>query len=83
MNKVSPGPVSGNTGNCIKEAVCIHTDKVYDSCREQECTRQKLKGKTKYRVASYQILNILNFMSHYVEIRNMFGVLILQATVNL
>lgn len=21
-----------------KEAVCIHTDKVYDSCREWECT---------------------------------------------
>ena len=40
MNKgISPGPVSGNTGTCIKEAVCIHTDKVYDSCREQECAR--------------------------------------------
>ena len=39
MNKVSPGPVNSNTGSCIKEAVCIHTDKVYDSCREQECAR--------------------------------------------
>lgn len=38
MNKgISPGPVSGNTGTCIKEAVCIHTDKVYDSCRDKEC----------------------------------------------
>ena len=38
MNKgISPGPVNGNTGNCIKEAVCIHTDKVYDSCRDKEC----------------------------------------------
>ena len=34
--EVVPGPISGG-GNCIKEAVCIHTDKVYDSCRDKEC----------------------------------------------
>ena len=27
---------TGNTGN-IKDKVCIHTDKVYDSCREKDC----------------------------------------------
>lgn len=26
-----------NTGNGFKEAVCIHTDKVYDSCRDKDC----------------------------------------------
>lgn len=37
MNReVTPGPIT-NGGNCIKEAVCIHTDKVYDSCRDKEC----------------------------------------------
>jgi len=31
-DKVSPGPLCGN--HPPKEAVCIHTRKVYDSCRE-------------------------------------------------
>ena len=31
--KVMPGPVSDACG--IREAVCIHTQKIYDSCREQ------------------------------------------------
>lgn len=35
--KVSPGPLRGNPAP--KEAVCIHTRKVYDSCREKECLR--------------------------------------------
>lgn len=26
-----------NLGNGFKEAVCIHTDKVYDSCRDKDC----------------------------------------------
>lgn len=34
--EIVPGPITGG-GNCIKEAVCIHTDKVYDSCRDKEC----------------------------------------------
>lgn len=34
--EITPGPIVGG-GNCIKEAVCIHTDKVYDSCRDKEC----------------------------------------------
>jgi len=35
--KVSPGPLRGNPAP--REAVCIHTRKVYDSCREKECLR--------------------------------------------
>ena len=35
--KVSPGPLRGNPPP--REAVCIHTRKVYDSCREKECLR--------------------------------------------
>ena len=35
--KVSPGPLRGNPAP--NEAVCIHTRKVYDSCREKECLR--------------------------------------------
>ena len=31
-DRVSPGPLCGN--HPPKEAVCIHTRKVYDSCRE-------------------------------------------------
>ena len=33
--KVSPGPLRGNPPP--REAVCIHTRKVYDSCRDKEC----------------------------------------------
>lgn len=33
--KVLPGPV-GDTA-CIREAVCIHTTKIFDSCRDKDC----------------------------------------------
>lgn len=33
--KVMPGPV-GDTA-CIREAVCIHTKKIFDSCRDKDC----------------------------------------------
>lgn len=33
--RVSPGPLRGNPPP--REAVCIHTKKVYDSCRDKEC----------------------------------------------
>lgn len=32
--RVVPGPISGNRENC--EAVCIHTKKIFDSCREED-----------------------------------------------
>ena len=32
---VMPGPVQGTEG--IREAVCIHTKKVFDSCRDKDC----------------------------------------------
>lgn len=35
--KIAPGPVGGNA--CFREAVCIHTSKVYDSCKSKECMR--------------------------------------------
>ena len=33
--KVMPGPVEDLGG--IREAVCIHTRKIYDSCRDKDC----------------------------------------------
>ena len=33
--KVMPGPVGDSCG--IREAVCIHTRKIYDSCRDKDC----------------------------------------------
>ncbi len=35
--RVMPGPVGANA--CVREAVCIHTKKVYDSCKSKECMR--------------------------------------------
>jgi len=35
-NKVFPGPITG-TPPAVKEAVCIDTGRVYDSCRDKEC----------------------------------------------
>ena len=33
--KVVPGPVSEE--RCIREAVCIHTKKIFDSCKDKDC----------------------------------------------
>lgn len=33
--KIMPGPVEDARG--IREAVCIHTKKIYDSCRDKDC----------------------------------------------
>ncbi len=33
--KVLPGPVDSTAG--IKEAVCVHTRKIFDSCRDSDC----------------------------------------------
>ena len=33
--KVMPGPVGDSCG--IREAVCIHTRKIFDSCRDKDC----------------------------------------------
>ena len=33
--RVVPGPITDQ--HCFKEAVCISTDKVYDSCRDKDC----------------------------------------------
>ena len=34
-DRVLPGPVQENS--CIREAVCVHTRKIYDSCRDKDC----------------------------------------------
>ena len=33
--KVVPGPVQDTA--CIREAVCIHTKKIFDSCKDKDC----------------------------------------------
>lgn len=33
-DRVLPGPVDSTT--CIREAVCVHTKKIFDSCRERD-----------------------------------------------
>ena len=34
-DRVLPGPVDGTA--CIREAVCIHTKKIFESCRDKDC----------------------------------------------
>ncbi len=34
-DRVLPGPVQEDA--CIREAVCVHTRKVYDSCKDKDC----------------------------------------------
>jgi len=36
-DKVVAGLICGNDLSKIREAVCIHTDKIYDSCKEKDC----------------------------------------------
>ena len=45
--KVMPGPVQDTA--CIREAVCIHTKKIYDSCKEKDIASYICKGPRKYR----------------------------------
>ncbi|WP_369282238.1 hypothetical protein [Oscillibacter sp. GMB15532] len=33
--KIMPGPVDDS--RCIREAVCIHTKKIFDSCKDKDC----------------------------------------------
>ena len=33
-DRVLPGPV--DSAACIREAVCVHTKKIFDSCRERD-----------------------------------------------
>ncbi len=34
-DRVMPGPVQENS--CVREAVCVHTRKIYDSCKDKDC----------------------------------------------
>ena len=34
-DRVMPGPVDSTAS--VREAVCIHTQKIYDSCRDKDC----------------------------------------------
>ena len=34
-DKTMPGPVQDSA--CVREAVCIHTKKIYDSCKDKDC----------------------------------------------
>lgn len=34
-DKVLPGPVGADA--CVREAVCIHTRKIFDACRDKDC----------------------------------------------
>ena len=34
-DRVVPGPVDSSA--CVREAVCIHTKKIYSSCRDKDC----------------------------------------------
>ena len=33
--KVTPGPIPEDA--CLREAVCVHTKKIFDSCRDKDC----------------------------------------------
>ena len=51
--------------DCIREAVCIHTKKIYDSCRDKDITpfihlsTPQQKGLTPPRGQSFFIANLL------------------------
>jgi hypothetical protein len=42
-DRVLPGPVASSA--CIREAVCVNTEKIFDSCRESHwhCYRLSLR----------------------------------------
>jgi len=40
---IEPGPITDAAG--IREAVCIHTRKIFDSCREEDIASLRILGK--------------------------------------
>lgn len=40
-DKMMPGPIQDAA--CIREAVCIHTKKIYDSCKEEDIAPYKYR----------------------------------------
>ena len=40
---IEPGPICDTAG--IREAVCIHTRKIFDSCREEDIALLKISSK--------------------------------------
>ena len=63
-SRVTPGPVQNDA--CIREAVCIHTSKIYDSCKDKDC----LEDLRVYLTASSQsaVDNAVNIRSRYAEL---------------
>ena len=63
-SRVAPGPVQNDA--CIREAVCIHTRKIYDSCKDKDC----LEGLRVYLTSASQsaVDNALNIRSKYAEL---------------
>ncbi len=39
-SKVSPGPVGDELCTSFREAVCIHTNKIFDSCKDKDCLEE-------------------------------------------
>ena len=65
-DRVVPGPVDSSA--CVREAVCIHTKKIYSSCRDKDCvedlrvyltvsSQQTLDSAANVRVRSAQLLH--------------------------
>ena len=66
--KVMPGPVEDSCG--IREAVCIHTRKIFDSCRDKDCiedlrvylsaaSQQYIDSAVSVRARSARLLEVL------------------------
>ena len=64
-DKVLPGPVHGNAP-CVKEAVCVHTNRIYDSCRDKECIEDLRIYPTR---ASQEVLDrAINIKARHAEL---------------
>ena len=50
---IEPGPVSDTAG--IREAVCIHTRKIFDSCREKDIAPLRILRSTPRRPRGVKI----------------------------
>lgn len=56
--RVLPGPIQEDA--CIREAVCVHTRKIYDSCRDKDCIDE---------LRVYPTINSLTILDSAVSIR--------------
>jgi len=62
-DKMMPGPVQDAA--CIREAVCIHTKKIYDSCKEEDIASYIVILEYHYLLIKFSVIPITELYTQH------------------